>query len=156
MPPALIFDISSIDLNQVVVDQQGIRQCNPQRGPMEQLNGIIWYDDAGRILGYKDVKADEFWVEGHIPGRPLLPGVIMIEAAAQLSSFYVKGILETKGFVGFGGVEETRFRQTVQPGVRLLLLGILLKTRHSRFTSKIQGLVDGVLVFETTIIGAVM
>ena len=54
---------------------------------MEHLNGVNYYDHNGKIVGYKDVREDEFWVEGHIPGRPLLPGVIMIEAAAQLASF---------------------------------------------------------------------
>jgi 3-hydroxyacyl-[acyl-carrier-protein] dehydratase len=156
MPPAFLFDLSGINLDAVVADQDAIRQHNPQRGAMEHLNGISWFDRDGRITGFKDVGHDEFWVEGHIPGRPLLPGVIMLEAAAQLCSFYVKSVLQTPGFVGFGGVEETRFRQAVQPGARLHLLGYLVRSRHSRFTSKIQGLVNGGLVFETTIIGAVM
>jgi 3-hydroxyacyl-[acyl-carrier-protein] dehydratase len=156
MPPSLIFDISGINLDTVLVDQEGIRAVNPQRGTMEHLNGINWFDQDGCIVGYKDVRQDEFWVEGHIPGRPLLPGVIMIEAAAQLASFYVKGVLKTKGFVGFGGVEDCKFRQIVQPGVRMYLLGKQMQNRHSRFTSKIQGLVSGQLVFEATIIGAVM
>jgi 3-hydroxyacyl-[acyl-carrier-protein] dehydratase len=156
MPPSFLFDLSSIDLNAVVADPEEIRKYNPQRGAMEHLNAISWFDHEGRLTGYKDVRDDEFWVEGHIPGRPLLPGVIMLEAAAQLCSFYVKGVLKTPGFVGFGGVEDTRFRQAVQPGVRLHLLGRLMQSRHSRFTSKIQGIVNGVLVFETTIIGAIM
>jgi 3-hydroxyacyl-[acyl-carrier-protein] dehydratase len=156
MPPALIFDISGIDLDKVVVDQEAIRALNPQRGWMEHLNGINWFDHHGCVVGYKDVREDEFWVKDHIPGRPMLPGVIMIEAAAQLASFYVRGVLKTPGFVGFGGVEECKFRQIVQPGVRMYLLGKQIRNRHSRFTSHIQGLVKGQLVFEARIIGAVM
>ena len=156
MPPSLIFDISGIDLNAVVVDQEGIRALNPQRGTMEHLNGINWFNQDGCVMGYKDVRADEFWVEGHIPGRPLLPGVIMIEAAAQLASFYVKGVLKAPGFIGFGGVEDCKFRQSVTPGSRLYLIGKQLSARHSRFTSKIQGLVNGQLVFETVIVGVIM
>jgi 3-hydroxyacyl-[acyl-carrier-protein] dehydratase len=156
MPPSFIFDISGIDMSAVVADQEAIRLVNPQRGDMEHLNGIIWYDHDGNVLGFKDVKPDEFWVEGHIPGRPLLPGVLMIEAAAQLSSFYVKYVMKTAGFIGFGGVETCKFRQQVAPGVRMHILGKLLETRHRRFTSIMQGMVGGQLVFETTIIGAIM
>jgi len=153
MPPQLLFDLANIDLNAVVVDQEGIRAVNAQRGDMEHLNGINWYNTDGRMVGYKDVRADEFWVSGHIPGRPILPGVIMIEAAAQLSSYYVKAVLKWGGFIGFGGVEECKFRQQVAPGCRMYIVAQQLATRHRRFRSAVQGLVNGQLVFETTIIG---
>jgi 3-hydroxyacyl-[acyl-carrier-protein] dehydratase len=157
MPPALIFDISGIDLNAVVADQEMIRSINPQRGDMEQLNGVTYWDESsGKVIGYKDVRDDEFWVSGHIPGRPLLPGVLMIEAAAQLASFYVKHVLKHAGFIGFGGVEDCKFRQQVAPGVRLYLIAIQEKTRHKRFRSQMQALVNGQIVFEATIIGAAM
>ena len=91
MPPTFLFDLDSLDLNAVQHNQEVIREVNPQRGDMEHLNGIIWADAPRKcILGYKDVRADEFWVPGHIPGRPLLPGVLMIECAAQVASFYTK------------------------------------------------------------------
>jgi 3-hydroxyacyl-[acyl-carrier-protein] dehydratase len=156
MPPKLIIDLSTIDLNAVVADQEAIRLVNPQRGDMEHLNGVNWVDRDGRAVGYKDVGTEEFWIPGHIPGRPLFPGVLMIEAAAQLSSYYVKAILKWPGFIGFGGVESCRFRQPVYPGCRLYLLAQQTDARHSRFTSKIQGLVAGQLVFEATIVGAAM
>jgi 3-hydroxyacyl-[acyl-carrier-protein] dehydratase len=156
MPPQLLFDISTFDLDAVVADQDAIRLVNPQRGDMEHLNGITWFDDGGRILGYKDVGEKEFWVPGHIPGRPLLPGVMMIEAAAQLASFYVKAVLKWDGFIGFGGVKDCKFRQPVVPGCRLYILAQQTGARHRRFTSNIQGLVGGQLVFEATIIGAAM
>lgn len=157
MPPSLLFDITGIDLNAVIADQEAIRKANPQRGAMEHLNGIIWVEEsAGQILGYKDVRDDEFWVPGHIPGRPLLPGVIMLEAAAQLASYYTKHHLKWEGFLGFGGVENCKFRQSVAPGCRLLLLARLDWQRHRRICSTIQGLVDGNIAFETQIIGTQM
>ena len=106
MPPSLLFDIAGIDLERVVADQEAIRRFNPQRGDMEHLNGINWFDPKGKIVGYKDCRPDEFWVPGHIPGRPLLPGVLMIESAAQLASYFVKAVLHWEGFIGFGGVED--------------------------------------------------
>src|SRR5689334_19366782 len=124
MPPQLLFDVSQINLEQIVYDQNAIREANPQRGHMEMLDGIAYVNtDQGEIVGYKDVRNGEFWVAGHIPGRPLFPGVLMIEAAAQLASFYTRKFIGWTGFIGFGGVEETKFRMQVTPGQRLYLLG---------------------------------
>lgn len=157
MPPQFVFDIASIDLNRIAYDQEQIRAANPQRGDMEMLNGIIHADpEKGQILGFKDVRADEFWVPGHIPGRPLFPGVLMVEAAAQLASFYTRSFVGWKGFIGFGGVEETKFRQQVQPGVRLYLLGQKQWERHHRIRCLVQGIVNGQMAFETAIIGTEM
>ena len=154
MPPQLLFDISGIDLNRVIYDKDAIRQVNPQRGTFEQVDGIVYVDaDNGRIIGFKDVRDDEFWVKDHIPGRPLLPGVLMIEAAAQVSGFYTAKFVGWKGFIGFGGATDIRFRLPVAPGSRLYLLTQLLGHRHRRIECKVQGLVNGTLVFEANIIG---
>ncbi len=154
MPPQLLYDIFGIDLNAVLFDQEAIRQANPQRGAMEHLNAIVYADkEQGRIIGYKDVGKDEFWVKGHIPGRPLLPGVIMIEAGAQLAAFYASRFVGWTGFIGFGGADEIRFRSQVPPGKRLYLLGLKVWERHRRLCCKIQGIVDGAQVFEASIIG---
>jgi 3-hydroxyacyl-[acyl-carrier-protein] dehydratase len=157
MPPQLVFDISGIDLNRVVFDQEAIREANPQRGDMEMLNGIVYAEPKlGRIIGYKDVRADEVWGPGHIPGRPLFPGVLMIECAAQLASFYTRKFVGWKGFSGFGGVEETKFRQQVAPGCRLYLIGQKQWERHHRIKCTVHGMVNGQLVFETGIVGTEM
>src|ERR1700722_14841667 len=140
MPPQLLYDISQIDLNALAFDQEAIRECNPQRGDMEHLNGIVYADASeGKIIGYKDVRADEFWIPGHIPGRPLLPGVLMIEAGAQLASFYTRKFIGWKGFIGFGGAEDIRFRQPVPPGNRLYIVGLKTQERHRRVCCKVQG-----------------
>ena len=157
MPPQLVFDISGIDLNKVVYDQDAIREANPQRGDMEMLNGIVYADGSlGRIVGYKDVRADEFWVPGHIPGRPLFPGVLMVECAAQLASFYTRKFVGWKGFIGFGGVEECKFRQQVLPGCRMILIGQKMWERPNRINCKLQGWVNSVLAFEESIVGTEM
>lgn len=154
MPPQLLFDISKLDLNALLLDQNAIRELNPHRGDMEQLNGVIWADAAtDRILGFKDVRDDEFWVPGHIPGRPLLPGVLMIETAAQLASIHIKKFIGWKGFVGFGGLEGCKFRQQVSPGVRMYVLAQKIWERHHRIGCKAQGIVNGTIAFECDIIG---
>ncbi len=154
MPPSLLFDLSKIDMDKVIYDREQICIENPQSYEMQQLDGIIWYDKKHfLILGYKDVTENEFWVRGHIPGRPLMPGVIMVEASAQLSSFFVKRIYELTGFIGFASIEDAKFRAPVAPGSRLYLLGHLTKFKRRKFTCVVQGIVDGKMVFNTTISG---
>ena len=159
MPPALIFDLTKIDLNaKPVFDREAISAVNPQSFEMQQLDGILWYDlEKQLILGYKDVTDKEFWVRGHIPGRPLMPGVIMVECAAQLLSFFVKQIFQEEGFIGFAGIDSTKFRSVIEPGKRLLLLGKIIKYKKKKHTSHVttyvQGVVDGKMVFETTVSG---
>ena len=159
MPPVLIIDLSKIDLNaKPLFDRNAICKVNPQSYEMQQLDGILWFDKEQQlILGYKDVTEKEFWVRGHIPGRPLMPGVIMVECAAQLLSFFVKQIFEIEGFIGFSGIDETKFRSTIEPGKRLYLLGKIvkykIKERTAHVTTYVQGIVDGKMVFETTVSG---
>ena len=159
MPPVLLFDISKIDLNaKPLFDKEAICKVNPQSYEMQQLDGILWFDKEQQlILGYKDVTENEFWVRGHIPGRPLMPGVIMVECAAQLLSFFVRQIFDVDGFIGFSGIDETKFRSVVEPGQRLYLLGKItkykIKARTAHVTTNVQGIVDGKMVFETTVSG---
>jgi 3-hydroxyacyl-[acyl-carrier-protein] dehydratase len=157
MPPQLLFDISSLDLTQIVCDQDEVRLYNPQRGAMEQLNGIVYADGPlGRIVGYKDIREDEFWVAGHIPGRPLYPGVLMIEAGAQIAGLFTRKFIGWKRFIGFGGVDEGKFRTQVTPPARMYLLAQKLWERHHRVCCAVQGVVDGTVCFECKIIGTEM
>jgi 3-hydroxyacyl-[acyl-carrier-protein] dehydratase len=127
----LILDFSAYDLDHVIADAEEIRQYNPQRFEMEQLSAIV-YDDLenGVCVGYKDVGPDEFWVRGHMPGLPLMPGVIMCEAAAQLCSYHAQRhqLLNTE-MIGFGGMDDVRFRGTVVPGDRLVVAAQKLQLR---------------------------
>ena len=155
MPPLLLFDLSQIDLaGKPVFDKEAIGRINPQRFEMQQLDGILWYNkEKYLILGYKDVTENEFWVRGHIPGRPLMPGVIMVEAAAQLLSFFVRQIYGVDAFIGFAGIDSAKFRSIVAPGQRLYLLGHLTTFKRKKYTASIQGVIDGTMVFETVVSG---
>lgn len=155
MPPTTLYDLSSFDLDKVAHDLEFIRTINPQRGDMEHLNGVIHVDEEG-IIAFKDVRDDEFWVPGHIPGRPLLPGVIMIEAAAQAASFYTKVVQKWPGFIGFGGVDQVKFRSAVSPGCRMYVMLKMIWKRHRRICCNSQGLVNGNVVFEAQITGTAM
>ena len=121
---------------------------------MQHLDGIIWYDKEPRlVLGYKDVTENEFWIRGHIPSRPLMPGVIMVECAAQLLSFFVKRVYEVEGFIGFASIDYAKFRSPVVPGQRLYLLGHITKFKSRKYSAVIQGIVDGKMAFETAVSG---
>jgi len=157
MPPVLLLNLDEIDLNSVAYDTDAIENVNPHRFEMRQLDTIVHFDaEKDVILGYKDVGENEFWVRGHIPGRPLMPGVLMVEAAAQLASFFAKVVSCEDRFFGFGGIENVKFRGQVAPGQRLYLLGKFLEKRPRRFKMAAQGIVDNQLVFEGTIIGMPM
>jgi len=155
MPPQFLFDLAQFDLGRDQHGKEKIRAVNPQRGAMEHLDGVI-HIDREIALAYKDVRPDEFWVPGHIPGRPLLPGVIMLEAAAQLASFFTRVSVGWDGFVGFGGVDEVKFRREVPPGKRLYVLVRMTRERRNIVFCDSQGIVDGELAFEAKITGVRM
>lgn len=152
----LLFDLSAIDLNHVIADIEEIRKYNPQRFEMEQLTAIVYEDPVHhRCVGYKDLTKDDFWVRGHMPGMPLMPGVVMLEAIAQMCSYFVQRYdLLGAAMVGFGGLEDVRFRDPVIPGDRLYLLCELEKVRRGRMiVSKFQGVVGGKVTVEGVLKG---
>jgi 3-hydroxyacyl-[acyl-carrier-protein] dehydratase len=155
MPPAPLVDPATIDTSRVLADRDAIRRSNPQRFEMEQITAIVRLDLENKlIIGYKDVAPDEFWVRGHMPDYPLMPGVLICEAAAQLSSFFCNQVrIHDEGFIAFGGMEDVRFRGQVRPGDRLVLVGkgMRLHRRHTIFDC--QGFVGTNMVFHGKIIG---
>jgi len=155
MPPLAIVDPASIDTSKILFDIEGIRRGNPQRFEMEQLTAIVRLDHDGRVIvGYKDVRPDEFWTRGHMPGAPLMPGVLICEAAAQLCSFYCHLVdLVPEGFLGFAGMEDVRFRGPVRPGDRLVIVGKGERLHRRRTTFETQGFVGANMVFHGRIIG---
>lgn len=156
MASELLFDISAIDLSAVAYGRDVISKFNPQTGDMCHLDHMVWTDDNFTSgLGVKHVRDDEFWVQGHIPGRPLLPGVIMIEAAAQVSSvIYQLRLNEDKQrFLGFTRCDNCVFRGQVVPGDTLYILVREHNFQRRRFSCDAQGIVNGKLVFEVRITG---
>jgi len=152
----LLFDLSTIDFNAPTADIEQIRKYNPQRHEMEQLTAVVHEDvEAGVCVGYKDLAEDEFWVRGHMPGMPLMPGVIMLEGAAQLCSYFVQRYdMLGAPMVGFGGLEEVRFRDPVLPGERIVYIGKLHRVRAGRMlVSRFQGVVKGNIVVEGIVKG---
>jgi|TARA_B110000014_G_scaffold259939_1_gene248682 3-hydroxyacyl-[acyl-carrier-protein] dehydratase len=147
----LLIDPALLDFDQVVADVEEIRRYNPQRFEMEQLTAVIYEDlEEYACAGYKDIGRDEFWVRGHMPDMPLMPGVIVLEAAAQLCSFFSqKHDLLGAAMIGFGGLENVRFRAPIIPGDRLLLICKMTKVRPGRMiVCRFQAVVGETLVVD--------
>ncbi|MCS7045584.1 MAG: beta-hydroxyacyl-ACP dehydratase [Gemmataceae bacterium] len=155
MPPQAHFDLAKLEPDRILANREAIRAILPQRFEMEQLDAVVHVDaSAGIIVGYKDVRHDEFWVRGHMPGYPLLPGVLMCEAAAQLVSYYaITQHIMGGDFLGFGGLENVRFRAPVHPGQRLHLVGKVVRLHRRQCTFNVQAFVGSTMVFEGDIIG---
>lgn len=154
MPPTPLVDLSQIDVNRVQCGIDEVRKTNLQRFEMEQISGVLRLDVENRVVvAYRDVKPDEWWCRGHVPGRPLMPGVLMLEAAAQTSSLLITRALRTDRFLGFAGLDNVRFRGSVVPPAKLLIAAVGKKIDMRRSEVDFQGFLDGKIIFEGTLIG---
>ena len=152
-----IVDLATLQIDTIVADKEEIRKFNPQRFDMEQIDAVMLEDgDRGICVGYKDVRMDEFWVTGHMPDMPLMPGVLICEAAAQLASYFtLKYDLLGAQLVGLGGMEAVRFRGRVVPGDRLVIALELVRVRRGALiVCRFEGFVKETLVVDGRIIGA--
>lgn len=148
MPPRPLIELAQIDLDQVLYPIEVIRESNPQRYEFEQLSYICHFDrEAGTVAGVLDIPEDPWWAKGHVPDRPLMPGVLMLEAAAQLCSWCVHQVFDDDQkagrIFGFGGIEGVKFRQVVFPPARLLILGRKAEIRARRAVFDTQIFLDG-------------
>lgn len=154
MPPPAIVDPATLDFSKLVADRAEIMRVNPQRHEFMLLDGVVLCDLArGLFAGYHDLRRDAFWTRGHIPGRPLFPGVLMIESAAQLASYLTHRVLGEQRFIGFAGLEGVKFRGTVAPPARFVIVGRAKETRRRRTVCQMQGFVNNLMVFEGVITG---
>lgn len=151
---APLFDLSGIDLSARRADRKQIERWVPHRGQMALLDYIVWHsDDFRKGVALKHVRDDEFWVPGHFPAKAMLPGVLMIESGAQLATFLYNARFPEPRIAAFVRLEEATFRIPVVPGDDLYLLCQEVKFTPRRFSSDIQGMVDGKVVFDARITG---
>jgi 3-hydroxyacyl-[acyl-carrier-protein] dehydratase len=125
-----------------------IRQLLPHRYPFALVDRIIDYVPSQKAVGLKNVTINEPFFPGHIPNRPLMPGVLIVESMAQVGGVILTQLPGMKGkFFAFAGIDKTRFRRPVVPGDQLIMTVELLSFKMNKI-AKMQGeaRVDGQLV----------
>lgn len=112
-----------------------IQELLPHRYPFLLVDRIIDYKEAERAVGIKNVTMNEEFFQGHFPGRPLMPGVLIVEAMAQVGGIVLSQLPDIpsgKLFV-FTGIDKVRIRRSVVPGDQLVITAELLSLKRKRF-----------------------
>lgn len=130
----------------------------PQRFPFVMIDRIIDFIPGEKCTAIKNVSVNEPYFQGHFPGRPIMPGVLILESMAQAGAFLVLHDLEDplkKGML-FSAVEKSKFRVQIVPGDQIVLEMKLLKFRLG--TAKIRGeaYVNNKLVAEATLLASIV
>lgn len=136
----------------MMLETDQIEQIIPHRYPFLFVDRIIEVEDGQRAVGIKNVTANEWFFEGHFPGRKVMPGVLIVEALAQVAAVALLKNVEMAGKSPlFGGIENMRFRKPVLPGDQLRLEFTLEKMRGPMGKGHVKATVDGKLAAEGNI-----
>lgn len=104
------------------MDQIDIEEIIPHRYPFRFVDQVLELEPGKRALGIKNVTANEWFFQGHFPGYPIMPGVLVLEALAQLGAAVILSLPENRGkMVLFAGIDKVRFKREVKPGDQILL-----------------------------------
>ncbi|MFB2894695.1 3-hydroxyacyl-ACP dehydratase FabZ [Aerosakkonemataceae cyanobacterium BLCC-F50] len=143
-------DIESSSVSKKVFTIEEIQNLLPHRYPFLLVDRIIDYVPGEKAVGIKNVTINEPFFQGHFPGRPLMPGVLIVEAMAQVGGIVLTQLpeMERSLFV-FAAIDGVRFRRPVVPGDQLVMTLELLSVKRRRF-AKMRGIaqVDGQLACE--------
>lgn len=133
-----------------------IKEILPHRYPFLLVDRVTELVPGQKAIGYKNLTANEDFFQGHFPVKPIMPGVLMVEALAQLGCICVLTLPENKGMLGiFTGIDQLKFRQMVQPGDRLDMEVELIKRRGPLGKAKIMAKVGDKIACEGEISFAV-
>jgi 3-hydroxyacyl-[acyl-carrier-protein] dehydratase len=131
---------------QTVLNSVDIQKIIPHRYPFLLVDRIIEIEWGKRAVGIKNVTANEPFFSGHFPGYPVMPGVLIIEAIAQVGAVAVLGMPENRGKIAFfAGVDDVRFKRQVVPGDTLRIEVQLSRVRGPIGQGTGEATVDGQL-----------
>ena len=135
-----------------------IKKILPHRYPFLLVDKIIEIEDKKRIVGIKNVSINEPFFQGHFPNYPIMPGVLIIEAMAQVGGILILKAEENKGMKlpFFAGVDKVRFRKPVFPGDELRLELEVLKAKNKYWKMKGKAYVNNTLVAEAELLASLV
>jgi 3-hydroxyacyl-[acyl-carrier-protein] dehydratase len=136
--------------------REEIEAILPHREPFLLIDEVVELEPGERVVARKLVREDEWWIPGHFPGRPVMPGVLIVEAMAQTGAVAVLSEEENRGRLAlFAGIDDVRFKRIVEPGDELELECRLETVRGPIGKGKATAKVDGQLAARGTLTFAV-
>ena len=140
----------------VVLGKAEIEEILPHRDPFLLLDEVVELVPGERVVARKHVREDEWYLSGHFPGRPIMPGVLIVEAMAQTGAVAVLADEANRGKLAlFAGIDDVRFKRIVEPGDELELTCELERVRGPIGRGKATATVDGELAARGTLTFAV-
>ena len=138
------------------LDRAAIEAILPHREPFLLIDEVLELVPGERVVARKQVRGDEWYFRGHFPGRPVMPGVLIVEAMAQTGAVAVLSEEENRGRIAlFAGIDDTRFKRIVEPGDELQLECTLEQVRGPIGKGRARATVDGQLAARGTLTFAV-
>ena len=121
-----------------------IQKILPHRYPFLLVDKVTELEEGKKAVGIKNVTVNEPFFQGHFPGNPIMPGVLIVESLAQVGAVMLLSMPENKGKLGvFTGISSMKFRRQVVPGDTLLLEAELITYRHGMGKANVKATVDG-------------
>ncbi|MFY9341163.1 MAG: 3-hydroxyacyl-ACP dehydratase FabZ family protein [Planctomycetota bacterium] len=155
-----LVDLQTIDFTQAVVSDDELRVYLPHAFEFRLLDRVCHFDrERSLAVGFKDWDENPWWARGHVPGRPLMPGVLMIEGAAQIATFLLK---QQTGWgrdrmVGLAGLDDVRIRGQVVPPARVCFVAGNVVTSGRRLAKMdAQVFCNGQMTMEMRVMGVML